>query len=105
MMSDLGKSTTPAISAPPVEKYQSQAAPTHGTAPDSPMHKDASTVITMRGYLEEVGHLARLDPKDAWLPITESRNGNALYAAFHTLCAGLGAQALLLPVAFSFLGW
>lgn len=103
-MSVLGTSTTPAVSAPPAEGQQ-QAAPTHGTAPDSPMHKEASTVITMRGYLEEVGHLTRLDPKDAWLPITESRNGNALYAAFHTLCAGLGAQALLLPVAFTFLGW
>lgn len=104
-MSDSGTSTTPAISTPP-EEYQSQAELTHGTAPESPiLHKDASMVITMREYLEEVGHLARLNPKDAWLPITESRNGNALYTAFHTLCAGLGAQALLLPVAFSFLGW
>lgn len=49
--------------------------------------------------------LTKLDPQDAWLPITESRNGNAYYAAFHTLCSGIGIQALVLPVAFTFLGW
>lgn len=47
----------------------------------------------------------RLDPQDAWLPITESRNGNKFYAAFHTLCTGIGIQALVLPVAFTILGW
>lgn len=47
----------------------------------------------------------KLDPQDAWLPITESRNGNKYYAAFHTLCSGIGIQALVLPVAFTFLGW
>lgn len=62
-------------------------------------------LINMKGYLEEVGHLTKLNPQDAWLPITESRNGNAQYAAFHNLNAGVGFQALLLPVAFSFLGW
>ncbi|XP_022750745.1 lysine histidine transporter-like 8 [Durio zibethinus] len=49
--------------------------------------------------------LTKLDPHDAWLPITESRNGNAYYAAFHTLCSGIGIQALVLPVAFTILGW
>ncbi|KAL5557766.1 hypothetical protein UlMin_033977 [Ulmus minor] len=49
--------------------------------------------------------LTRLDPQDAWLPITESRNGNAYYAAFHTLCSGIGIQALVLPVSFTILGW
>ncbi|PSS19768.1 Lysine histidine transporter-like [Actinidia chinensis var. chinensis] len=62
-------------------------------------------LINMKGYLEEVGHLTKLNPQDAWLPITESRNGNAHYAAFHNLNAGVGFQALVLPVAFSFLGW
>ncbi|KAK7253001.1 hypothetical protein RIF29_37363 [Crotalaria pallida] len=47
----------------------------------------------------------KLDPQDAWLPITESRNGNKYYAAFHTLCSGIGIQALVLPVAFTILGW
>lgn len=49
--------------------------------------------------------MTKLDPQDAWLPITESRNGNAIYAAFHTLCSGIGIQALVLPVAFTILGW
>ncbi|KAL3340528.1 hypothetical protein AABB24_028923 [Solanum stoloniferum] len=62
-------------------------------------------LVNMKGYLEEVGHLTKLNPQDAWLPITESRNGNAHYAAFHNLNAGIGFQALVLPVAFSFLGW
>ena len=35
-------------------------------------------------------HFMELNPQDAWLPITESRNGNAYYAAFHTLCSGTG---------------
>ncbi|CAI8588508.1 unnamed protein product [Vicia faba] len=49
--------------------------------------------------------LTKLDPQDAWLPITESRNGNKYYAAFHTLCSGIGIQALVIPVAFTILGW
>lgn len=62
-------------------------------------------LVNMKGYLEEMGHLTKLNPQDAWLPITESRNGNAHYAAFHNLNAGVGFQALLIPIAFSFLGW
>lgn len=62
-------------------------------------------LVNLRGYLEDMGHLTRLNPQDAWLPITESRNGNAHYAAFHNLNAGVGFQALVLPVAFAFLGW
>lgn len=62
-------------------------------------------LVNMKGYLEEMGHLTKLNPQDAWLPITESRNGNAHYAAFHNLNAGIGFQALILPVAFAFLGW
>ncbi|XP_004238627.2 lysine histidine transporter-like 8 [Solanum lycopersicum] len=67
----------------------------------SPIMKKALT------YMEEIGHLTKLhDPAlDAWLPITESRSGNAYYAAFHTLCSGIGVQALLLPLAFITLGW
>ncbi|KAL1315987.1 lysine histidine transporter-like 8 [Arachis hypogaea] len=47
----------------------------------------------------------KLDPHDAWLPITQSRNGNKFYAAFHTLCSGIGIQALILPFSFTVLGW
>ncbi|KAJ7566418.1 hypothetical protein O6H91_02G102100 [Diphasiastrum complanatum] len=61
--------------------------------------------INMKQYLEDIGHLTKLNPHDAWLPITESQNGNAYYSAFHNLNAGIGFQALLLPVAFTFLGW
>ncbi|XP_043714518.1 lysine histidine transporter-like 8 [Telopea speciosissima] len=42
---------------------------------------------------------------EACLPITESRNGNAFYSAFHTLNSGIGFQALSLPLAFAVLGW
>ncbi|KAJ6829651.1 lysine histidine transporter-like 8 isoform X1 [Iris pallida] len=73
-----------------------------GTPLASPLKKAAASV---KGYLEEVSHLTKLDPHDAWLPITESRNGNAYYSAFHTLSSGIGFQALVLPVAFTVLGW
>ncbi|KAJ6336402.1 hypothetical protein OIU78_012904 [Salix suchowensis] len=62
-------------------------------------------IESMQCYFEEVGHFTKLDPQDAWLPITESRNGNAYYSAFHTLSSGLGAQALVLPLAFTTLSW
>ncbi|KAE8712691.1 Lysine histidine transporter-like 8 [Hibiscus syriacus] len=68
----------------------------------SPMKK---AIASMQSYLEEVGHFTKLDPREAWLPITESRNGNAYYAAFHTLSSGIGFQALVLPLAFITLGW
>ncbi|KAG6502896.1 hypothetical protein ZIOFF_035185 [Zingiber officinale] len=68
----------------------------------SPMRK---VVVSMRGYLEEIGHLTKLDPQDTWLPITESRNDNAYYSAFHTLTSGIGFQALILSVAFTYLSY
>ncbi|KAL8242070.1 hypothetical protein R6Q59_012372 [Mikania micrantha] len=64
----------------------------------SPMKK---AVTSMQGYLE----FTKLNPQDEWLPITESRHGNAFYAAFHTLSSGIGVQALVLPLAFTALGW
>ncbi|KAK6946510.1 Amino acid transporter, transmembrane domain [Dillenia turbinata] len=45
------------------------------------------------------------NPIDSWLPITQSRSGNAFTSTFHLLCSGIGLQALLLPVAFASLGW
>jgi hypothetical protein len=62
-------------------------------------------VSNMKNYLEEVGHLTKFNPQDAWLPITESRTGNAYYAAFHNLNAGIGFQGLILPFAMFYLGW
>ncbi|XP_009614668.1 lysine histidine transporter-like 8 [Nicotiana tomentosiformis] len=42
---------------------------------------------------------------ESYLPITESRKGNAYTAAFHLLCSGIGTPALVLPFAFTSLGW
>ena len=112
-----------AISAP-VSQLNSPSmsrSPFLGT-PDRPVTVPASGARTPLGFirsrnltpkfltplaspLRKALHLTKLDPHDAWLPITESRNGNAFYAAFHTLCSGIGIQALILPVAFTFLGW
>ncbi|GLT82565.1 hypothetical protein SLE2022_009290 [Rubroshorea leprosula] len=55
--------------------------------------------------LRKALRLTKFDPQDAWLPITESRNGNKYHAAFHALCSGIGIQALILPIAFTYLGW
>ncbi|PHT51349.1 Lysine histidine transporter-like 8 [Capsicum baccatum] len=68
----------------------------------SPLASPMKKALT---YMEEIGNLTKLnDPQDDWLPITESRSGNAYYAAFHTLSSGIGIQVLLLPLAFVTLG-
>ncbi|XP_050262751.1 lysine histidine transporter-like 8 [Quercus robur] len=60
--------------------------------------KESTTISTnLQGH--------RKNLQEAWLPITESRNGNSIYAMFHLLCSGIGFQALFLPVAFATLGW
>jgi len=68
----------------------------------TPIHK---TLHNLQHYLEEVGHTTTLNVKDTWLPLTESRNGNMVYAAFHNLNAMIGYQAIFLPFAFMYLGW
>lgn len=40
-----------------------------------------------------------------WLPITNSRNANWWYSAFHNITAMVGAGVLGLPFAMSQLGW
>ncbi|XP_057966378.1 lysine histidine transporter-like 7 [Malania oleifera] len=42
---------------------------------------------------------------ESWLPITQSRKGNTMKAVFHIVSSGIGAQGLLLPLAFASLGW
>lgn len=42
---------------------------------------------------------------ESWLPITESRKGNAYTAAFHLFSSAVGTPALVLPFAFTSLGW
>jgi len=112
---------TPRVSTPEILTPSGQRSPRPATKPSSATWTPTSFIsprflspigtpmkrvlVNMKGYLEEVGHLTKLNPQDAWLPITESRNGNAHYAAFHNLNAGVGFQALVLPVAFAFLGW
>lgn len=61
----------------------------------------------MQSCFEDVAHFTKLNPQnqDDWLPITESRNGNTVYAALHLLNSGIGFQALILPFAFTSLGW
>ncbi|KAJ1272290.1 hypothetical protein BS78_06G190900 [Paspalum vaginatum] len=108
----------PPVSAPPSQIQSPAAGGGGGRSPlramASPLRAMATplaspvrkAVASVKGALEEVGHITRLaDPRDAWLPITESRSGNAYYAAFHNLSSGIGFQALLLPAAFASLGW
>lgn len=111
---------SPYITSAPHSQFHSPSlsrSPLLISTPDHPVpaaaHKtpNKSRNITPR-FLTPLGSplrkaikLTKLDPQDAWLPITESRNGNAYYAAFHTLSSGIGIQALVLPVAFTILGW
>ncbi|XP_059437988.1 lysine histidine transporter-like 8 [Corylus avellana] len=87
-----------------------EAAPPRKKAPKTPIRTPRLSLtprfITPLGSpMRKALRMTKLDPQDAWLPITESRNGNKYYAAFHTLCSGIGIQALVLPVAFTVLGW
>uniref|UniRef100_A0A7N0SV35 Amino acid transporter transmembrane domain-containing protein n=1 Tax=Kalanchoe fedtschenkoi TaxID=63787 RepID=A0A7N0SV35_KALFE len=109
--STMSSPCAPPIRSPPIIAASSSSSATPNKSPfvsrfvtplASPMRK---AVTSMQGYLEEIGHFTKLDPQEAWLPITESRNGNSWYAAFHTLSSGIGFQALVLPLAFTTLGW
>ncbi|KAK8522259.1 hypothetical protein V6N13_115238 [Hibiscus sabdariffa] len=110
---------TPPISAPPSQFHSPSltrspllSADDHIQPATTKTSKNVTPRIRTPRFITPLGSpirralkLTRLDPHDAWLPITESRNGNAYYAAFHTLCSGIGIQALVLPVAFTILGW
>ncbi|CAK8569155.1 unnamed protein product [Lathyrus sativus] len=91
------KQNSPAVSTPPQLQIHSPNAITFPIA--SPMKKAIESIF------EEVGEFTKFDPRDDWLPITACRNGNAYYAAFHLLSSGIGFQALVLPLAFTTLGW
>ena len=111
---------TPPISAPPSQFHSPSLSrsplltPDHiapSKTPKNSTPRNATPRIRTPRFITPLGspirralQLTRLDPEDAWLPITESRNGNAWYAAFHCLCSGIGFQALVLPVAFTVLG-
>lgn len=111
------KAPTPLIVSAPPSQYHSPSMsrspllnsadhPGAGATKTPNKSRPASRFMTPLGSpIRKALRLTKLDPQDAWLPITESRNGNAYYAGFHTLCSGIGIQALVLPVAFTFLGW
>lgn len=99
---------SPSLSRSPLLHIDStEAAPSKTPkTPTTPRISLTPRFITPLGTpIRKALRLTKLNPQDAWLPITESRNGNAYYAAFHTLCSGIGVQALVLPVAFTVLGW
>ncbi|CAN0878787.1 Lysine histidine transporter-like 8 [Linum grandiflorum] len=94
------------VTLPPSANRTPRGGGTPRTGRATPRTSWTPRFITPLGSpLRKALHLTKLDPNDAWLPITESRNGNAFYAAFHCLCSGIGIQALVLPVAFTVLGW
>lgn len=102
-------SHSPAVSTPPQLQIHS---PNSTSFPKSPFgSRFMNTPIAspmkkaIENMFEEVAEFTRFDPRDDWLPITACRNGNAYYAAFHLLCSGIGFQALVLPLAFTTLGW
>lgn len=101
---------SPSLSRSPLlnGEHADQAPPPSKTpkTPRTPRLSLTPRFITPLGSpVRKALRMTKLDPQDAWLPITESRNGNKYYAAFHTLCSGIGVQALVLPVAFTILGW
>ncbi|OVA16028.1 Amino acid transporter [Macleaya cordata] len=115
--------TTPPISAPP-SQFHSPSLSRSPLLLESPIHTSSATpnktprsrasltprfITPLASPVRKIIKMTKLEPRhdehDDWLPITESRNGNAYYAAFHTLCSGIGIQALILPVAFTILGW
>lgn len=114
-------SGTPPVSCPPSQLHSPSmtrspllSSPEHGDGAQRKTPKTSRTprlsltprfITPLGSPVRKALRLTRLDPEDAWLPITESRNGNKYYAAFHTLCSGIGIQALVLPVAFTILGW
>jgi len=106
------KQSSVAISTPQVEVNHQIHSPNSISFPKSPynsrfMNTPLATPLkkVIENILEEVGHFTKFDQQDDWLPITACRKGNAYYAAFHVLCSGIGFQALVLPLAFTTLGW
>ncbi|KAH8510438.1 hypothetical protein H0E87_008121 [Populus deltoides] len=124
---------TPPISAPPSQFHSPSLSrsplltPDHivpSKTPKNSTPRNATPRIRTPRFITPIGSpirralkLTKLDPEDAWLPITESRNGNAWYAAFHCLllrnwfsstcapcrlhCPWLGMGIIALTVAFA----
>nr|GMD30889.1 lysine histidine transporter-like 8 [Ipomoea batatas] len=93
----MGESSDEVWSVPITPRLPTSVAPTPPIVSCPPLGSTLRKALKMTKLM---------NPQDACrLPITQSRNGNAYYAAFHTLCSGIGIQALVLPVAFTVLGW
>ncbi|KAF2322660.1 hypothetical protein GH714_027598 [Hevea brasiliensis] len=92
-------------------QYSSEESPLHNLHVDTDQSPPTTTlqIITITSGTQGSGDCRHdddeINPVDAWLPITESRNGNFFTCVFHLLSSGIGFQALLLPLAFSILGW
>lgn len=69
------------------------------------IHDDPTTSFSSESDPSSPSVQQNQHPKDEWLPITESRNGNSYFATYHILNSNIGFQALMLPVAFATLGW
>lgn len=96
----------PPVSAPPMQTLASLSEkPLLLTVTRTPRFHTPNFLTPLGSPIRRAIRMTKLDKHDAWLPLTESRNGNAYYSAFHTMCSGIGIQALVLPVAFTVLGW
>ncbi|KAL6998686.1 hypothetical protein U1Q18_047816 [Sarracenia purpurea var. burkii] len=75
--------------------------------PSSSLVGDYNTAESACDEANSEGSIRRTEhnPLDAWLPITRSRHGNSYTSTSHLLCSGIGLPALLLPAAFTVLGW
>ncbi|KAI8024989.1 Lysine histidine transporter-like 8 [Camellia lanceoleosa] len=86
-----------------IQQIPATATATVMTSPDD---RDIEATTMLANLGGSISHeTEHNNPFEAWLPITESRDGNAFTSAFHVLCSGIGVQALLLPLAFTSLGW
>ncbi|KAL6514169.1 hypothetical protein OROHE_019156 [Orobanche hederae] len=66
---------------------------------------DVSEILSVEAHGGDGFSGGERNPHDGWLPVTESRTGGTLKAVFHLVSSGIGYQALLLPIAFAYLGW
>ncbi|KAF6172513.1 hypothetical protein GIB67_007026 [Kingdonia uniflora] len=96
---------SPSFARSPLLESAPPSAPMTPKTPRTPRSFTPRFITPIASPIRRAIKMTKLDPQDAWLPITESRNGNAYYAAFHTLCSGIGIQGLVLPFALTILGW
>ncbi|KAG8368028.1 hypothetical protein BUALT_Bualt15G0002600 [Buddleja alternifolia] len=92
--------TPPIVSLPPSQYHSPSLSRSPLLSPGgtniinkkTPRIRTPRFITPLGSPLRKAIKLTTLNPEDAWLPITESRNGNAYYAAYHTLCSGIGEK-------------